>query len=288
MMIHCEDDQTVRRATEALLAAGRRAPGEHGRSRPAHAEVLAVERAVDLAGEADTPVYIVHISTAGAAERVAAARANGRRVYGETCPQYLLLSEASYDLPGLEPAKFVCAPPLRSRSDQAALWQGLASGSLQSVGTDHCPFNYVGQKDRGADDFSRIPGGLPGIETRLALLHSYGVRPGRLTLRQWVELCCQAPARLFGLYPRKGSLEPGADADVVVFDPQRQVTLHHGGLHERVDYTPYEGLPLTGYPVLTVSRGRVVMQDGEFTGRAGQGRFLHAAPPDFGAKTDAG
>ncbi len=220
----------------------------------------------------------MHVSTARGAEAVARARARGQRVHGETCPQYLLLTDAEYERPGFESAKFVCSPPLRSASDVAALWGRLAAGDLSTVGTDHCPFFYAGQKDLGRAEgrypaFTRIPGGMPGIESRLALLYAFGVGQGWLTVEQWVELCCSAPARIFGLAGRKGELVEGADADVVIFDPNRAVTLSRSLLHENCDYTPYEGLRLKGYPVLTMLRGRVIVRDGEFVGESA-GRYL--------------
>lgn len=284
IIVHCENDAIVQRCTQELLAAARTGPDAHPLSRPAVAEGEAVARVLALAEVTEAPVYIVHISTARGAQAVACARARGQAAYGETCPQYLFLTDAEYSRgrPGERPnpdpfegAKFVCQPPLRTAADQAALWQALAAGDLQAVGTDHCPFNYVGQKDLGRDKFTRIPGGLPGIEARLALIYSgmtsYELR---FTLNRWVEVCCTNPAKLFGLYPRKGSLMPGADADVVIFDPDREVTLTQAFLHENVDYTPYEGLRLRGWPVVTISRGQVLVRDGEFVGRRGQGRFL--------------
>lgn len=274
VLTHCENDAIVQDATGTLLAAGHTGPQSHPRSRPAVAEAEAVQRVTALAEYAGVPLYVVHVSTARGMQALAQARARGQEVYGETCPQYLLLDEAAYDRPDFEGAKAVCSPPLRTQADQAALWEGLAAGVLSTVGTDHCPFHFAGQKDLGRDDFSRIPGGLPGIEARLALLYTFGVRTGRLTLNRWVDVCCTTPARVFGLYPRKGTLAPGADADVVIFDPEREVTITHDLLHEHVDYTPYEGAAVCGYPVKTISRGRVVADDGVFTGISGHGTFL--------------
>jgi dihydropyrimidinase len=170
------------------------------------------------------------------------------------------------------------APPPRTESDRQALWAGLAAGEIDTVATDHCPFFYETQKTRGRDDFSRIPGGAPGIETRLALLYAHGVRAGRLTLERWVEVCCTAPARRFGLAPHKGTLALGADADVVVFDPERSVRLEHETLHQNVDYCPYEGWVMKGYPTTVLSRGEIIVQDGEFVGAPGRGRFLRTVP----------
>jgi dihydropyrimidinase len=168
----------------------------------------------------------------------------------------------------------VCSPPLRPADNPPALWQHLAADGLSTVGTDHCPFLFAGQKDLGRENFTLIPNGLPGIESRLALMHTFGVGQGRITLNRWVEVCAAQPAKIFGLYPRKGALVPGADADIVLFDPQREVRLSRAVLHERVDYTPYDGFELRGYPVMTIARGRVLCENGEWVGPAGQGRFL--------------
>lgn len=274
VLVHAENDALVTRGRQRLAAAGHTAPHNHARSRPVGSEGEAVERALALAEAAGCPLYVVHISTARGADAVARARARGQAAYGETCPQYLLLTEAELDRPDFEGAKFVCSPPLRPPDNPPALWRGLAQGTLQTVGTDHCPFFFAGQKELGRASFTAIPNGLPGIEARLALLHTFGVGQNRLSLNRWVDVCCTAPARLLGLYPRKGTLAPGADADIVVFDPEQQVTLSHAMLHERVDYTPYEGMALRGYPRLTIARGDVIVQDGAFVGQPGRGRFL--------------
>jgi dihydropyrimidinase len=280
LMIHAENDAGISYLRARFLAAGQVSPRYHPRSRPASMEAEAIERALALAEAAGCPLYVVHVSTARGAEAIRRARDRGQVVYGETCPQYLLLSEAEYERPGFEAARFICSPPLRTPADQAALWQHLAAGDLQSVGTDHCPFFFHGQKDLASTGrtslppFTEVPGGMPGIEARLALLYTYGVRAGRLTLERWVEACCTAPARLFGLYPRKGALVPGADADVVIFDPEHQVTLTPDLLHENCDYTPYEGWHLHGYPVLTMLRGRIIASGGVFVGGPGGGQFV--------------
>jgi dihydropyrimidinase len=288
VMVHAENDAGIAFLRQKLLAAGHVEPRYHPISRPANMEVEAIERALALADTAGCPAYIVHISTGRGAAAVAAARKRGQAAFGETCPQYLLLTDAQFDRPGFEGAKFVCSPPLRKAEDNAAIWDLLGQGDLQTVGTDHCPFFYHGQKDLGRrgerpaegapttdyPPFTRIPGGMPGIEGRLALLYTFGVRTGRLTVERWVDACCTAPARIFGLGGRKGSLTVGADADVVIFDPEKQVTLGRDVLHENCDYTPYEGRQLQGYPVLTMLRGRVIVRDGEFVGGSGGGRFL--------------
>jgi dihydropyrimidinase len=280
-LVHAENDAGIRYMQRKLLADGHIAPRYHPQSRPAGMEAEAVERSLALAAVAGCPLYVVHLSTGRGAQAVAQARLRGQAAYGETCPQYLLLTDAEYDRPGFEGAKFVCSPPLRAAADNAALWRHLAAGEVQTVGTDHCPFFYAGQKDlRQTGDapspvpFTRIPGGMPGIESRLALLYTFGVAAGRLSLERWVDACCTAPARIFGLYPAKGALVPGADADVVVFDPERRVTLSRAALHENCDYTPYEGFALRGYPVLTMARGQVIVQDCTFLGQRCGGRFL--------------
>lgn len=272
-LVHAENDAIIQNQTRALLAAGETQPRAHPLSRPAAAESEAIERALTLAEVAGASIYIVHISTARGAAAVARARARGQAAYGETCPHYLLLTAAEYDRPGFAGAKFVCAPPLRTAEDNTALWQALARHELHTVGSDHCAF-FCQQKELGCHDFTQIPGGLPGVEARLALLYTFGVRAGRITPERWVELCCTAPAQRFGLYPRKGTLAPGADADIVLFDPAASVTLSQSVLHERVDYTPYEGLALQGYPVLVFAHGQRLMQAGQFVGPLGQGQFL--------------
>jgi dihydropyrimidinase len=180
-----------------------------------------------------------------------------------------------------EGAKFVCSPPLRNAFEQPEIWEGLADGTVSTIGTDHCPFFFKGQKELGRSSFNKIPGGLPGIESRLALLHTFGVKTGKLSLQRWVEVCSSLPAKIFGMYPQKGVLQPGSDADIVVFDPERKVQLARSILHENVDYTPFEGFQLTGYPHLTIARGKVVFQDGSFTGTAGSGRFVSRQKGDY-------
>jgi dihydropyrimidinase len=238
-------------------------------------EAEAVHRLLALAALTGTPLTVAHLSCAPGLEEVRSARARGQTVWVETCPQYLLLDESEYRRPGFEGAKFVMAPPPRTQADRDALWAGLAAGEVDTVATDHCPFFFETQKARGRGNFARIPGGAPGIETRLALVYTHGVRSGRLTLERWVEACCTGPARRFGLAPRKGTLCLGADADVVVFDPELEVTLSYTSLHQNVDYCPYEGWRVRGYPVTVLSRGETIVRDRRFVGHAGRGQFLH-------------
>ena len=274
VLVHAEHHHAIAYLVARALGQGQTGPENHPLTRPALMEAEAVHRLLALAWMTGTPLTIAHLSCAAGLAEARAARARGQAVWVETCPQYLLLDEAEYRRPGFDGAQFVLSPPLRSEADRAALWAGLAAGEVNLVATDHCPFMYATQKVRGRDDFSRIPGGAPGIETRLALLYSHGVRTGRLTPERWVEVCCTAPARRFGLAPRKGTLQVGADADVVLFDPQRRATLLHRTLHQNVDYCPYEGWEVQGYPVTVLSRGEVVVREGTFVGTAGWGRFL--------------
>jgi dihydropyrimidinase len=277
-LVHAENHFAIAYLTAQALAAGRTGPENHPLTRPDWMEAEAIHRLLALARVTDTPLVLAHLSCALGLEEVRRARARGQTIWVETCPQYLLLDEAEYRRPGFEGAKFVMAPPPRTAADRSALWAGLAAGEVDTVATDHCPFFYETQKTRGRDDFSRIPGGAPGIETRLALLYTYGVRSGRLTPERWVEVCCTAPARRFGLAPRKGTLAIGADADVVIFDPQRKVTLSQETLHQNVDYTPYEGWEVQGYPATVLSRGEVIVRDGKFVGNRGRGEFLKTEP----------
>ncbi len=282
-IVHAESDAIVNHLRKSFVESGRTAPKFHPLSRPAAAEGEAVERVLALAETADAPVYIVHVSTRRGAEAITRAQIRHQAAYGETCPQYLVLTDERYDALGFEGAKYICSPPLRKTSDQEGLWGALANGVLGSIGTDHCPFFYEGTKNLGRplDDlppFTQIPGGIPGIEARLALMYTFGVRSGRLSVSQWVHTCSTGPARMFGLYPRKGSLEVGADADIVIFDPDKSLTLSSEILHENIDYTPYEGFELRGYPIITLTRGRVIVQDGEYVGGDPSGKFIQRSP----------
>jgi dihydropyrimidinase len=271
-VVHAENWDVICTLIERNLANGRTQPRWHPRSRPAAMEAEAAGRVIDLAQLAGAPLHIFHVSCAPVVERIADARRRGLPVTGETCPQYLFATDALYDRPGVEGAYPVCAPPLRTPADQARLWDALAQNQLQLVTTDHCPFTAAA-KATGLDNFSQIPGGVPSIEMRFPALHAYGVRTGRFSLNRWVDMCCTTPARLFGL-ARKGSLAVGYDADLVVFDPQTRRTLSTDTLHENVDWTLYNGLEVTGWPAVTISRGEVIVENGQFLGRPGRGRFI--------------
>jgi dihydropyrimidinase len=217
------------------------------------------------------PLHIFHVTSRQAVKRIEAARARSLPVTGETCPQYLLLTQDVYDRPGVEGALPVCSPPIRDKETQDALWLALGRGDLQIVTTDHCPFTRA-EKATGLGDYSRIPGGVPSVEMRFPALYSYGVRTGRITLNQWVDMCCTTPARLAG-FSNKGDILAGFDADLVIFDAERPMTLNSENLHEQVDWTPYKGMQLKGWPAATLSRGEIVIRDGELLSEAGRGRF---------------
>jgi dihydropyrimidinase len=278
VLVHAENDELIEKLKSQFRAENKTSPIYHALSRPADAEGEAIQRSLVMAKAAGTRLYVVHISTALGVEALRRARRESINVFGETCPQYLLLTEKELSRPNFEGAKFVCSPPLRTDADRERLWEALAEGDIQTVGTDHCPFFFRGQKDLGLDNFEAIPGGLPGVESRLALLHEFGVRVGRISLNRWVEVCCTNPARIFGLYPQKGSFEPGADADIVLFDPEKKVTISQDILHEQVDYTPYEGFTMQGYPSMTILRGKVIVENGKLSSQPGSGHYLYRQP----------
>ena len=274
--LHAEDGPAIDALVSEALASGHTTPAYHARTRPPAVEAEAVRRAVTLAEMAGAALYIVHLSSAPALESVAAARRRGLNVLAETCPQYLLLTEAAYDAEPAEAAKFVMSPPLRMPGDQDALWAGLERGDIQVVATDHCPFTTA-DKARGLIDFTRIPNGAPGIEHRMALLYDAGVAGGRLSLERFVDVTAAAPARIFGLSPRKGAIAEGGDADVVVFDPAGTTVISAATHHMRVDYNPYEGRTLRGAVDLVLARGEVVVSGGRLVGAPGRGQFLKRA-----------
>jgi dihydropyrimidinase len=276
--MHAENGDVIDVLVKRALAEGKREPKHHALTRPARAEAEATHRAICLAEMAGVPLYVVHLSAAEALEQITVARDRGLPAYAETCPQYLFLSYANYEEPGFEGAKYVMSPPLRAKGNEEKLWRGLAGNDLQAVSTDHCPFCMKEQKELGKGDFSKIPNGAPGIETRMSLLFDGGVVGKRISLNRFVELTSTSPAKIFGLFPRKGTIAPGSDADVVVFDPEKKHTLSAKTHHMKVDYNPYEGRQVTGAAETVLSRGRVIVEGGKFTGKPGLGAFLKRRP----------
>jgi dihydropyrimidinase len=286
VMAHCENGDVIDTLVSEALSAGHITPEWHALTRPAWGGIESTLRMAAIAQEADAPVYIVHMNVAGEVDMLRYARERGVRVMGETCPQYLFFTIDHLRRP--DGAKWICSPPLRGEEDNARLWTGIRDGTLQTIGTDHCPFFFDGTrpimyegtkvqiagKELGRDDFTKIPNGLPGVQDRLPILWTYGVRAGKLSATQFVALNSTNPARIFGLYPRKGALEPGSDADVVIWDPERRVRYGLGMTHHRTDYSLYEGWELVGYPEKVFLRGDLIVDGERWLGRSGQGRFL--------------
>jgi len=280
IMMHAENGMAIDVVAADEVAAGHTDPYYHGVARYPIFEGEATNRVIRLAEAAGVPVYIVHLSARDALNAVRDARDRGSMAFAETCPQYLFLSIEDMK-GGFNGAKFVCSPPLRPADHQAELWQGLVKDDLQLVSTDHCPFDFEGQKDLGKGDFRKVPNGLPGVEDRVDLLHDGGVVAGRITRERWVEIIATAPAKLFGMFPRKGTIAVGTDADLVVYDPTGTRTISAKTHHMDVDYSCYEGRRVRGRSDVVLSRGNVIVRDGEFTGRKGHGQFLKRAAADY-------
>ncbi|HJE57410.1 MAG TPA: dihydropyrimidinase [Nocardiopsis listeri] len=272
-MMHAENGIAIDVLVEQALAEGRTDPRHHGEVRKALLESEATHRAIQLARVAGAPLYVVHVSAGEAVAELSRARDMGLNVFGETCPQYLFLTVDKLAEPGFEGAKYVCSTPLRPEEHQAHLWRALRTNDLSVVSTDHCPFCFSGQKDLGVGDFSRIPNGVPGVEHRMDLLHQ-AVVEGHIGRRRWIELACATPARMFGLYPRKGTIAPGADADLVVYDPDAERTLSAKTHHMNVDYSAYEGKRVRGRARTVLSRGRVIVDRDSYLGSAGDGSYV--------------
>jgi dihydropyrimidinase len=279
IMMHAENGMAIDIVAADLVADGKTDPLYHGIARYPIFEGEATNRVIRLAEAAQVPVYIVHLSARDALTAVRDARDRGSQVFAETCPQYLFLTIDDMGN-GFEGAKYVCSPPLRSADHQDELWTGLIKDDLQLVSTDHCPFDFEGQKDLGKGDFRKVPNGLPGVEDRVDLLHDGGVAAGRITPERWVEIISTAPAKLFGMFPRKGTIAVGSDADIVVYDPAASRTISAATHHMDVDYSCYEGRSVQGRSDIVLSRGSVIVRDGAFTGRKGHGRFLKRSTAD--------
>ncbi|MBT3360190.1 MAG: dihydropyrimidinase [Rhodospirillales bacterium] len=283
VMIHAENSDCIAWLTEKLELAGKTAPHFHAASRPPVVEREATHRVISLAELVDVPILIVHVSGREAMEQIRWAQGRGLQVYAETCPQYLFLTAEDMDLDGFEGAKCVCSPPPRDKADQQAVWNGIENGLFQVFSSDHAPFRFddaKGKKLHGTNaSFREIPNGIPGVETRLPLLFSEGVGKGRIDITRFVELTAANPARTYGLYPRKGTIAVGSDADIAIWDPEREVKITNDILHHNVDYTPYEGMVVKGWPETVVSRGEIVVRDGGFHGAKDRGEFLKCDQP---------
>ncbi len=280
IMMHAENGMAIDVVAADEVAAGHTDPYFHGVARYPIFEGEATNRVIRLAEAADVPVYIVHLSAREALNEVRRARDRGAMAFAETCPQYLFLSLDDMGN-GFEGAKFVCSPPLRPKDHWDELWTGLVKDDLQLVATDHCPFDFHGQKDLGKGDFRKVPNGLPGVEDRVDLLHDGGVIAGRISLERWVEIISTAPAKLFGMHPRKGAVAVGSDADLVIYDPTAKHTISAKTHHMNVDYSCYEGRKVQGRSDVVLSRGSVIVRNGEFTGRKGHGKFVKRAAADY-------
>jgi len=272
--MHAENGSAIDVIVRKAIADGKKTPIYHALTRPTTAEAEAVNRAIALAEMAGAPVYIVHLSCNDALLRVAEARDKGVLAYAETCPQYLFLSVEDLDRPNFEGAKFVFTPPLREKWHQEKLWEGLRTNNLQVVSTDHCPFCFKEQKELGKDDFTKIPNGGPGIENRLQLLYEGGVNKKRISLNRWVEITSTTPAKMFGMYPRKGTITVGSDADLVLWNPNAEYVLSAKTHHMRVDYSMFEGFKIKGNAETVLSRGEVIVDRGQWLGKAGRGQFI--------------
>ena len=275
--MHAENGIVIDEIIKIAKREGKHAPKWHALTRPTRMEAEGVHRAIAIAEVADVPVYIVHLSSSDALEQVTIARDRGVPAFAETCPQYLFLDISRYEQEGFEGAKYVMTPALREKWNQERLWRGIRFGDLQAISTDHCPFCFKEQKELGLDDFTKIPNGAPGVENRMALIYNGGVAEGRISLNRFVEITSTAAAKMFGLFPRKGTIAVGSDADIVIFNPERKerISVHNPVTHNmNVDYSAYEGFEVAGYPETVISRGTVVIRDCKYVGRKGHGRYL--------------
>ena len=285
VMVHAENYDAIRFLTDRLERAGKTAPAFHATSRPIPVEREATHRAISLAELIDVPIMVVHISNGEAMEEVRRAQSRGLKVFGETCPQYLVLTEKDLEGLNMEGAKYVCSPPPRDVASQDACWRGLQTGIFQTFSSDHCPFRYddpAGKlAPKGRTSFRWVPNGIPGVEIRLPILFSEGVSKGRITLNQFVAYASTNHAKMYGLHPQKGTIAIGADADIALWDPKREVTISRDVLHDGSDYSPYEGLKVTGWPVTTIVRGAVIVSDGRQVAAKGYGQHIARACSDY-------
>ena len=275
--MHAENGIVIDEIVKSALAEGKTGPKWHALTRPTRMEAEGVHRSIAIAEVADVPVYIVHLSSADALEQVVLARDRGAHVFAETCPQYLFLDHSYYEQEGFEGAKYVMTPPLREKWNQKELWRGLQMGDLMSISTDHCPFCFKEQKEMGINDFSKIPNGGPGVENRMSLVFNGGVVEGRISLNRFVELTSTASAKMFGLFPKKGTIAVGSDADIVIFNPDRKETISVNNSvthHMKVDYNAYEGFEVTGVSETVISRGKIIVENCEYVGKKGDGQYL--------------
>ncbi|WP_454053030.1 dihydropyrimidinase [Clostridium sp. Marseille-Q7071] len=281
--VHPENNDVVNYLREYYSSNDLTAPIYHSKSRPVCCEGEAINKMLNIAKMAgDSPLYIVHLSCKLGLDYIRMAMDNGQKnIFTETCPQYLFLDETKYNGENNEGLKYIASPPLREKSNQGALWKGIQDGYIQVIATDHCPFNFNIEKQLGKDDFTKCPGGVPGIETRIPLIFSEGVMKKRISINKFVDLVSTKPAKIFGLYPKKGTIAIGSDGDIVIIDPNKKVKITKSMLHENVDYTPYEGFELQGYPIITISRGKVIVKDNDFIGEKGYGQFLKREKTDF-------
>ncbi|SFE81711.1 dihydropyrimidinase [Alteribacillus iranensis] len=274
VMVHAENGDVIDFLVKDALQKGNTDPIYHALTRPPEAEGEATGRAAELTGLADSQLYVVHVTCQEAVEKIAAAREKGYRVWGETCPQYLTLDQSYLAKPDFEGAKYVWSPPLREKHNQDLLWKALKNGQLQTIGSDQCSFNFNGQKDLGKDDFTKIPNGGPIIEDRFSVMFSEGVKKGRISINEFVDMVSTRTAKLFGLFPEKGTIAVGSDADIVIFDPNAERTISASTHHMNVDYSAFEGMKVTGEPISVLSRGEFVIRDKQFVGKPGSGQFL--------------
>ncbi|WP_101473734.1 dihydropyrimidinase [Fusobacterium sp.] len=276
LTVHPENNDIIDFFREKFAAENKLSPIYHAKSRPDKCEGEAVNRMIDITNMTNCPLYIVHLSCNDALEHIKKAIDKGQKVYAETCPQYLVLDEDLYNRK--DGVKYICSPPIREKSHQDKLWEGIQNGYIQTIATDHCSFNYELKKEMGEKDFRNCPNGLPGVEIRMSIIFSEGVSKGRINLNKFVELVSTNPAKIFGMYPKKGAIQIGSDADLVVIDPKLKKIITAKELHENVDYTPFEGIEIVGCPVMTISQGEVIVENNKFVGEKGRGKFIKRNP----------